>query len=148
MIAEALIPYQQTRYTASVFLGSGTVSIHIPGSTKMGCMIDCRGPVWAKMPLFLWTFIYLWLMDCTYVDLLYISFTISLSFTHSHTHSHWSAHCWEFGVQWLSQEHFDMWTGVALDLTAKSLISGRPALPPYSSFVTSPSVSCSFWNIY
>ena len=36
----------------------------------------------------------------------------------------------QFGVQYLAQGHFDMWTGGAGGRTADLLITGRHALPP------------------
>ncbi len=38
--------------------------------------------------------------------------------------------CWE--LQCLAQGRFDTWTGGGTDRTAKLVISGQPALPPYT----------------
>ena len=49
-----------------------------------------------------------------------------------HTHSQTDCHREQFGVQYLAQGHFDMWTGGAGNRTTDLLISGPLvlALPP------------------
>ncbi len=47
---------------------------------------------------------------------------------HTHTHQ-WRSHQEQFGVQYLAQRHFNMWTGETGDQTTGLLIGRRPALP-------------------